>query len=115
MKRHAPAAQRNREPIAAVLAEELPPAGTVLEVASGTGEHVVYFARRFPDHRWRPSDPDAQALASIGAWSEASGRQNLAEPAQLDASSRQWPIDGADAILCINMDSDSCGTARSMA
>ena len=103
MKRHAPATGRNREPIAAVLSEELPLAGTVLEIASGSGEHAVHFARRFPDHRWQPSDPDPQALASIAAWREESGLANLAQPVELDASSQHWPLDRADAIVCINM------------
>ena len=58
MKRRAPAVARNRDPIAAVLAEELPPSGLVLEVASGTGEHAVHFARAFPAITWQPSDPD---------------------------------------------------------
>src|SRR5690606_7438173 len=58
MKRHAPATERNREPIAAVLTEELPASGLVLEVASGTGEHAVHFAHTFPDLAWQPSDPD---------------------------------------------------------
>ncbi|NWN13568.1 DUF938 domain-containing protein, partial [Escherichia coli] len=65
MRRHAPATERNRDPIAAVLAEELPVSGLVLEVASGSGEHCAYFAARFPGLAWQPSDPDAQALASI--------------------------------------------------
>ena len=67
MKQHAPAAIRNREPIAEVLAEELPATGMVLEVASGTGEHAAYFAARFPALAWQPSDPDDNALASIEA------------------------------------------------
>ena len=70
MKRHAPAAGRNREPIAAVLGEELPDSGLVLEVASGTGEHAVHFARTFPWLDWQPSDPDADARASIAAWGD---------------------------------------------
>jgi SAM-dependent methyltransferase len=103
MKRHAPAAGRNREPIAAVLAEELPEAGLVLEVASGTGEHAVHFARTFPDLDWQPSDPDPAAGESIAAWREEAGPANLLAPLALDAVSPDWPIARADAVLCINM------------
>lgn len=103
MKRHAPATERNREPIAAVLREALPAQGLVLEVASGTGEHVAYFARLFPELDWQPSDPDPDALTSTEAWAADSGLQNLRQPVELDAAGNTWPIDRADAILCINM------------
>ena len=103
MKRIAPAAGRNREPIAAVLAEELPPSGLVLEVASGTGEHAVHFARTFPRLDWQPSDPDAEARESISAWREEAGLANLLVPIAVDASAPPWPIARADAVLCINM------------
>lgn len=103
MKRHAPAAARNSAPIAEVLAQELPASGTVLEIASGTGEHAVFFARRFPDLEWQPSDPDSEALQSIGAWGEEAGLGNLRAPLSLDASAPAWPIECADAVLCINM------------
>jgi SAM-dependent methyltransferase len=103
VKRHAPAAGRNREPIAAVLTEELPASGMVLEVASGTGEHAVHFARTYPHLAWRPSDPDPDARASIAAWREDVGLPNLLAPLALDASRQDWPIHAADAIVCINM------------
>lgn len=103
MRRSSPAAARNREPIAAVLDEELPTAGLVLEVASGTGEHVVHFARRFPQLDWQPSDPDPDALASIAAWCEAEGFANIRPPLRLNAAAVAWPIGAAAAILCINM------------
>ena len=103
MKRHAPATERNREPIAEVLAEELPSAGLVLEIASGTGEHAVHFARRFPQNDWQPSDPDPAARDSIAAWREEAGLANLRAPIELDASVPPWPIGRADAALCINM------------
>jgi hypothetical protein len=102
-RRIAPATERNREPIAAVLREVLPRSGTVLEVASGTGEHVVHFAARFPALRWQPTDPDEAALASIAAWREAAGAENVAAPLRLDAAAEAWPVARADAILCINM------------
>ena len=85
-KRHAPATLRNRDAIAAVLAGWLPPTGTVLEVASGSGEHAVHFAAAFPRLRWQPSDPDAAALASIAAWSAEAALANIAPPLRLDAA-----------------------------
>jgi hypothetical protein len=103
MKRTAPAVGRNREPIAAVLAEELPSAGLVLETASGTGEHAVHFARTFPALEWQPSDPDPEACASIAAWRGEAGLANLREPLALDAARPPWPVARADAVLCINM------------
>lgn len=102
-KRHAPATLRNREAIVAVLADWLPPAGRVLEVASGSGEHVVHFAAAFPHLRWQPSDPDPDALTSIAAWRSEAGLTNIAPPLCLDAAANDWPIGDADALLCINM------------
>lgn len=102
-KRHAPATVRNRDAIAAVLTDWLPKEGTVLEVASGSGEHVVHFAAAFPGLRWQPSDPDPAALTSIAAWSAEAGLANIALPLPLDAAAPDWPLAAADAILCINM------------
>jgi hypothetical protein len=94
---------RNREPIAKVLREELPGCGTVLEIASGTGEHAVYFAGLFPHLIWQPTDPAADALASIRAWRAGEGPANLLEPLRLDAGAETWPVESAEAILCANM------------
>ncbi|OHD04472.1 MAG: SAM-dependent methyltransferase [Sphingopyxis sp. RIFCSPHIGHO2_01_FULL_65_24] len=102
-KRHAPATTRNRDAIAAVLADWLPASGTVLEVASGSGEHAVHFAAVFPRLHWQPSDPDPAGLVSIAAWSADAGFVNIAPPLALDASAAAWPIAKVDAILCINM------------
>jgi len=115
-KRHAPATLRNRDAIADVLRQELPPPGTepgtgpgihrrtVLEIASGSGEHAVYFARAFPQLDWQPSDPDPDALDSIRAWRADATGENLRDPVMLDARApASWPIDSADAIVCINM------------
>ena len=102
-RRSAPAALRNREPIAVVLAEWLPGRGLVLEVASGSGEHALFFAERFPALEWQPSDPDPGALGSIAAWRDCATLPNLREPVRLDASAAQWPVERADALLCINM------------
>lgn len=102
-RRHAPATLRNRDAIAAVLATELPQSGLVLEIASGSGEHVLYFARQFPNLEWQPTDADPAALASIDAWREGEGLANLLPPVALDAAAAGWPVEKVDAILCINM------------
>lgn len=102
VRRTAPAAARNVEPIGEVLTEWLPRTGTLLEIASGTGEHALAFAGRFADLSWQPSDPDPLALASIEAW-RVGGPGNLLGPLRIDAAAPDWPIVSADAILCINM------------
>ena len=103
-RRSAPAAQRNREPIAEVLSEWLPDSGLVLEVASGTGEHAVWFAERFPGLQWQPSDAHPDALASIAAWQQGAGLPNVLRPVVIDASNpADWPIERAAAVLNINM------------
>ena len=102
VRRIAPAAARNVDAIGDMLADWLPAQGVVLEIASGTGEHALAFARRFAALDWQPSDPDPLALASIEAWRH-DGPANLRTPIALDAASPAWPIDSADAILCINM------------
>ena len=103
MKQSAPAAARNRNPIAAVLADLLPGRGLVLEIASGTGEHALHFARTFPQHDWQPSDPETAARASIESWRLEAGLPNLRSPLALDAEAPEWPIERAEAVLCINM------------
>lgn len=102
-RRRAPAAARNVAPIIAVLEQWLPERGTVLELASGTGEHAVAFARHFPRLKWQPSDAHPDALASIAAWRAAAGGDNLAAPLLVDASDSKWPVAWADAMLSINM------------
>lgn len=102
MKQHAAATERNREPIREVLARELPPAGTVLEIASGSGEHAVHFAAAFPHLTWQPSDQDPTARESIAAYREEAALPNLAAPLALDVTA-PWPIETVDAIVCINM------------
>ena len=101
MRQHAPATARNRDAIRDVLASALPRHGTVLELASGTGEHAVYLARAFPHLAWQPTDIDDAALASIAAWRDEAGLSNLRAPLRLDARDTVWPA--ANAILCINM------------
>jgi SAM-dependent methyltransferase len=102
-KHHAPAAARNREPIRELLARELPPRGTVLEIASGSGEHAVHFARAFPALTWQPSDASERALASIAAWRADAALPNLRPPLALDVTASAWPLAAADAIVCINL------------
>ena len=101
VRKHAPATLRNREAIAQVLMDALPPTGLVLEIASGSGEHVAHFARELPGHQWQPSDPDPSARESIAAWCK--GLDNVRAPIAIDAAMPDWGIDHADAILCINM------------
>jgi len=102
-RRSAPHVARNADPIAEVLRSVLPKRGLVLEIASGTGEHALHFARAFPNLLWQPSDPDPASLRSIAAWRAESGLFNLLPPVSLDARAAEWPVEAADAILCINM------------
>lgn len=102
-KGFAPAAERNRQPILDVLRRVLPGTGLVLEVASGTGQHAVFFSEHLSNLRWQPSDASVEALRSINAWVEESNRENLQPPIELDVCSPPWPIASADALLCINM------------
>ncbi len=98
-----PSTERNRGPILEVLERLLPEQGLVLEIASGTGEHVVHFARARPALAWQPSDPDPEHLKSIRAWVAHEGLTNVREPIDFDVQRRPWPVDRADAVLCINM------------
>jgi SAM-dependent methyltransferase len=98
-----PAAARNRGPILGVLRRVLPPTGTVLEVASGTGEHAVHFAAGLPDVTWQPTDRDPEALRSISAHRVAAGLPNLLAPMELDVTAAAWPVERADAVVSINM------------
>lgn len=105
MKRllRAPAADRNKAPILAVLERLLPAKGLVLEIASGTGQHVVHFARALSGLTWQPSDTEAASLASISAWIAEEQAGNVNEPVRLDVCSFPWPVGHAQAIVCINM------------
>jgi hypothetical protein len=107
-RRRAPAAARNREPILRVLEATLPERGAVLEVASGTGQHVAFFAPRFPQLTWQPSDADAGMHPSIRAWTK--DEANVRPPLALDVSNPEWAQDpdhrlpeGIGAILAINL------------
>ena len=102
-RQHAPATLRNRDFILDVLREVLPVRGVILEIASGSGEHVVHFARNLPSLVFQPSDPEPDALRSIAAWTKAANVTNVRAPIALDASQSVWPIASADGIICINM------------
>lgn len=98
-----PAALRNRDPILAVLRTILPACGTVLEIASGSGEHILHFAAALPDLTWQPSDPSGAARNSIAAWLAAERPGNVLAPLDMDAATSYWPVERADALVAINM------------
>jgi hypothetical protein len=102
VKRTAPAAERNKQPILDVLREVMPRSGLVLEIASGTGQHAAFFARHLPELEWQPTDQDPGALASIRAWTEEAALPNLRSPLRLDVT-EPWPVAEVAAILCTNM------------
>jgi len=101
--RSAPAAVRNREPILHVLRDTLPRSAHVLEIASGTGEHAVYFSTALPELTWQPTDLDPEALSSIVAWRDQTRLPNLLPPLVLDAGADTWPVARVDAVVAINM------------
>jgi len=98
-----PSAERNRGAIAGVLSQVLPRSGLVLEVGSGTGQHVVHFAVALPHLTWQPTEQDEDCLRSISAWAAVEPQANVWQPLYLDVTDAQWPIEVADAIICINM------------
>jgi SAM-dependent methyltransferase len=98
-----PHVARNRASILEVLKRALPPRGFVLEIASGSGEHAAHFAKALPEMTWQPTDTDARALASIAAYRADAGAPNLLAPLALDVASQPWPVERADALVCINM------------
>ena len=106
---HSPAAERNRQPILEVLRQVLPAHGAALEIASGTGQHVAWFAAGLPGWMWQPSDAQADGFGSIGWWSAEAGVANVDRPALLDVMAPRWPSAGVefnqrfDAIYCANM------------
>ncbi|MBR8829354.1 MAG: DUF938 domain-containing protein [Gomphosphaeria aponina SAG 52.96 = DSM 107014] len=106
-RKYAPATERNREAILAVLLRILPPRGNILEIASGTGEHAVYFAPHLAPRMWIPSDPDPQLRASIAAWQRHFPANNLEPPLNIDAIESVWEVEtremGIKAIANINM------------
>jgi hypothetical protein len=103
MRREAPAAARNRQPILEVLQPHLPATGLVLEIASGTGEHVVHYAAARPELTFQPSDPDSDARASVDDWVQTLGLNNVRPAIEIDVTRTTWPVERADAVLCCNM------------
>ncbi|MBM3593757.1 MAG: DUF938 domain-containing protein [Alphaproteobacteria bacterium] len=102
-RRFAPAVARNKAAITEVLVRHVPASGLVLEVASGSGEHALHFAAEFPALSLQRTDPDAAALASITAWRAEARLANLLPPLMLDVMATDWPVQKADAVICINM------------
>lgn len=102
-RQNAPAAERNRDAILGVLRDVLPALGTVLEVGSGTGQHVAHFARALPELTWQPSEPRLEMHASILAWARHERASNVLPPLALDVHDRPWPVSRVDAMTCINV------------
>jgi Protein of unknown function (DUF938) len=102
-RQYAPATLRNRDFILDILRDVLPMTGVILEIASGSGEHIVHFARNLPSLVFQPSDPAPAARQSVAAWVKATGVTNVRAPIDLDASQSVWPVASADGIICINM------------
>jgi len=102
MKLDYPATGRNRDALLEVLKAVLPKRGLVLEIASGSGQHAVWFAQHLKGRTWQPTDPDPKALASIEAWRTEQGSKNLLAPLALDVTAN-WPVTEAQAVVCINM------------
>jgi cyclopropane fatty-acyl-phospholipid synthase-like methyltransferase len=100
---HSPAADRNKGPILDVLRRVLPPTGNVLEIGSGSGQHVIHFAEALPDLTWQPTDADAELRASVTMHLRASPLKNVNPPVELDVMRLPWPVRSADAIVSINM------------
>ena len=103
LMRYAPAAERNKSPLTAVLKTILPETGKVLEIASGTGQHIVHFAHHFPGLFWQPSEARPELLASIRGYMHAHPVSNVAAPIEIDVHRSPWPVKHYDAVLAINL------------
>ena len=99
----APSAERNKQPIADVLARVLPRSGVVLEIASGTGQHAEHFARAFPTLTWQPSDADTKMLPALSARVQRAALANLRAPLEFDVHHGAPPLHGVAAVFCANM------------
>ena len=98
-----PSAERNKGPISSVLKKVLPREGLVLEIGSGTGQHIVHFAREMPNLAWQPTERDASSLASIVKWTEEADLLNIRPPLHLDVTEQPWPVSSAAAVVSLNM------------
>ncbi|HMX15390.1 MAG TPA: DUF938 domain-containing protein [Rhodocyclaceae bacterium] len=99
----APSPERNKQPILEVLARVLPPRGLVLEIGSGTGQHVAHFAKALPALTFQPSEMDLERHASIEAWAATGNLPNVRPPLAIDVTKLPWPVPAADAVVCINV------------
>src|SRR4030095_9039526 len=98
-----PPAESNKGPILDVLSRVLPTRGVVLEIASGTGQHVVHFAKALSDLTWQPSDPDPELRQSIALRVREEQQANVNSPIDLDVTKLPWPLQTADAVVAINL------------
>jgi hypothetical protein len=96
-------AERNKSPILDVLRRVLPERGVVLEIASGTGQHVVHFAKALPGLTWQPTDPDPELRESVALRVGEERLANVKTPIDLDVTRLPWPLQTAAAVVCINM------------
>jgi len=96
-------AERNRGPILKVLERVLPKTGLVLEIASGTGQHVVHFAQALKGLSWQPTDMDAGCRRSISGWLATAELANVRQPLDLDVRALPWRVPTLDAIVCLNL------------
>ncbi len=103
VKQHAPQADRNKGPIVELLKRVLPDTGMALEVGSGTGQHVIHFARQFPGLVWQPSDYDQVAIASIESYRHEARLSNVREPLLLEVRKKMWGNGQVDVVLAINL------------
>src|SRR5262245_17767930 len=95
--------ERNKDPILNLLKRVLPHTGLVLEIGSGTGQHVAHFAKALPELTWQPSDPDNEFRDSIRLWTKLESLDNVRAPIDLEVCRFPWPVTRADAVLCVNM------------
>ena len=95
--------ERNKGPILNLLKRVLPHTGLILEIGSGTGQHVAHFAKALPELTWQPSDPDDEFHASIRLWTKLESLDNVRAPIDLEVCRFPWPVTRADAVLCVNM------------
>jgi len=104
-RQFSPACERNSNVILEILQKNLRKKGSLLEIASGTGQHAIYFSPHFPDLKWQPTDLSDDKILSIRAWAKTKNIPTLLNPIKLDAMSKKWPFEPQkfSNILCINM------------
>jgi SAM-dependent methyltransferase len=98
-----PSAERNKQPILDILTRVLPATGLVLEIGSGTGQHVAHFAKALPRLTFQPSEMDEAKHGSIVAWTRHENLANVRPPIAIDLTQRPWPVKAAEAVVCINV------------